>query len=238
MKKPAVIVVSAAVLLVLVFFLVRSFTSSRQLPTITLPTPAAQSSVGELPSGDLINITPETVKTTLATLSRIESYSRTYSVTTYWSSGESTDKLSVWQKGESLKMTLDHAGSIKNLLIIDRDLYVWYDNVGGSSKYTLYEDFDYSGTDRFTRLLTYEELFAADTQDIQDAGYVQLLGEPCIYVCYKGQNDYVNQINVSINSGLLVSAQIYDGEALIYSMESQTTELSAPQDEVFVPPKD
>ena len=239
MKKRAIIISAAAAVLIVVALLIKSFSDSRVPATIVLPTPASQSETvnGEI-GGNVIDVTPETACTTLATLSRMESYSRTYTVTTYWQGGEAEDTLSVWQKGSSIRMSLDHAGAVKNLLILGSDLYIWYDGGIGRSQSTYYKDFDYADTDRFARLLTYEELYSLETEAITDAGYVQQLGEPCIYVEYTGYNNYVNRIHVSVNSGLLVSAEIYDGEALIYSMQSKTTELSTPSDDIFVPPLD
>lgn len=236
MKKRALFIAAAAVVLIISVLMIKSYSSS-QPAAITLPKPNSQYGSGIESSGDSqIVVKPETVCLALSTLNRTESYSRAYTVTTYWDGGECRDSLNVWQKGSSLRMSLDHAGTVKNLLIVGRDLYIWYDGYSGAESFTFYKDFDYSETDRFARLLTYEELYSLDTSSITDAGYIQQQGEPCIYVEYEGTNSYVNHIYVSVNSGLLVTAEIFDGDTLIYSMQSQTTELSTPSDEVFLPP--
>ncbi len=236
MKKRALIIAAAAVVLIITVLLIKSYSSS-QPATITLPKPNSQSDPGIDSTGDsLLVVSPETVCLALSALNRMESYFRVYTVTTYWDGGECRDSLNVWQKGNSLRMSLDHAGTVKNLLIVGRDLYIWYDGYNGAESFTYYKDFDYAETDRFARLLTYEELYALDASAIAEAGYIQQQGEPCIFVKYEGANSYESRIYVSVNSGLLVTAEIFDGDTLIYSMQSQTTELSTPSDEIFLPP--
>lgn len=238
MKKRTYVIAAIAAALVIAALLLKFFYTDRRPEAITLPSPTSQSEPNSsADTSGQIDITTDTVCAVLSKLSRTDCYSRSFTVTTYWDGGESTDTLSVWEKENALRMTLEHAGSQKNLLINGRDMYVWYDNISGGSKSTYYKDFDYKDADRFTRLLTYEELLDMPPEAITDAGYSQNSGEPCIYVEYTGDNDYVNQLYISVNSGLLVSAQIFDGEELIYSMQSTTTELSTPSDEMFAPPE-
>lgn len=237
MKKRVFIILAAVVLLIVAALLIKSFSASKHAPTITLPTPAGQTRPSDISSESYITITPETVCTVLSdTLTRTEAFSRTYTVTTYWQGGESAEELSLRQNGDKLLMSLEHGGSVKNLLILGSDLYIWYDGAMGVSNLSYHKNFEPAEADRFARLLTYEELYSVDTSAISDAGFVELSGEPCIYAEYRGYNNYVNRIYVSVTSGLLVSAEIYDGESLIYSMRSGTTELSPPPDEVFTPP--
>jgi len=71
-------------------------------------------------------------------------------------------------------------------------------------------------------------------EDILDASYVNQSGTPCIYVEYKGGSyNYVNQLYISVSTGLLVSASSYDGDTLVSSLTSASTDLSTPSDSIF-----
>lgn len=74
----------------------------------------------------------------------------------------------------------------------------------------------------------------APQENILDAYYVEQASKPCIYVEYKsGTLNYVNQLYIAIDTGLLVSASKYDGGKLIYSMESRNRRVYNPSDSVF-----
>ena len=237
MKRNMLIAIISATLLLILAVVIKSYNKFNQFPTITLPAPAVSAPVGaDIGSADTLSVTPENVCTAVSTLSRTESYSRTYSVKSYWQGGKCEDSLSVWQRDDNLRMSISHAGSVKNLLILGNELYIWYNDATGVFSSTHYDSFDYTQTDKFARLITYEELFALESDAITDAGYSIELNEPCIFAEYIGDNNYVNRLYISVNSGLLVSAEIYEGETLIYEMESKTTELSTPSDDVFTPP--
>lgn len=235
MNKRIIYISIAALLVITITVLINTYGSTDDSHKITLPSPTAQSS-GNIGDDKInrIEVTPETVKSVLETLSRAESFSRTYSIKTYWDGGESESTLNLWRKGENIRLSISQNNTVRNILVLGNDLYIWY---GGSSvvfQSKLSESSVNKEIDKFSRLVTYEDIFETPVEDILNAGYLEQSGQACIFAEYKsGNSDYVNQIYVSIDSGLLVSLSRYDGEKLINSMASVSTELSTPSDDVF-----
>ena len=218
------------------FFIIGSSRTTHDTPAISLPSPVTDdNSSGDSSGENSAEVTPETVQAALKTLSRINAYSRTFSITTYWEDGSSTSSLQQWQKGENMRLSYEQGGSVKNLLLKDGSLSVWYEDSPQVITVPL-GDGGISQADRFSGLITYEELMRVPVEKIINADYQTRQGEPCIYVEYSTDEHYVNRICVSINSGLLIYAQIFENDTLIYQMELQSTELSTPADDVFAPP--
>jgi len=205
---------------------------------ITVPSPAVDSG-GDINDDGItrIEVTPETVRAVLGTLTRAESFSRSYAIKTLWTGGESQSDLSYWQKGDNIRLSITSGSSVRNILVRGEDLYVWYDGYSGFFKSKLSESDVSKEVDMFSGLLTYEELMDVPQEDILDAGYADQSGQPCIYAIYKsGELGYVSHIYISIDTGLLLSTEKYDGDTLIYSMSSVSTDLSTPSDSIFEVP--
>lgn len=235
MNRRVIYGVIAAIIIIILAVIVSIFGPASQTASITLPTPAAEGGALTGDASGLLVITPETVCSALSMLTRTESFSRTYSVKTYWDGGESEDSISVWQKGNHVRMSISRGGSIKNILILENELYLWYEGTSGVLKTTL-EDGDYTQVDRFARLISYEQLLYTDAEHITDAGYVDRLNEPCIFIEYTSSDNYVNRVYVSVDSGLLVASEKLENDKLVISMEAVSTELSTPSDDVFAVP--
>ncbi|PKM72108.1 MAG: hypothetical protein CVU91_10250 [Firmicutes bacterium HGW-Firmicutes-16] len=235
MRKSIIIGIMVAVILAAAAFLVISYTQKDNSHVVSLPSPAAESSGGFINDGvDRIEVNPKTVKTALGTLVRPESFSRSYTVKSVWDGGHSEETLNYWQSGENIRLSISKNKTVRNILVRGSDLYVWYDGSSGVFQSKLGESTVAEEVDRFSGLITYEYIMDIPQEDIIDAYYIAQSGQPCIYVEYKsGTLDYVNQLFVAIDTGLLVSASKYDGGKLIYSMESVSTELSTPSESVF-----
>ena len=235
MKKGVIIGIIVAILLAAAAFLIITYSQKDNSHVVSLPSPAAESSGGFLgDSVDRIEVTPETVKTVLGTLSRPESFTRSYTIKSVWSGGQSEEALSYWQSGKNVRLSITKNKTVRNILVRGSDLYVWYDGSSGIFKSKLSESAVSGEVDRFSRLITYEEIKDVPQENIRDAYYIDKAGQPCIYVEYKsGTLNYVNQLYIAIDTGLLVSASKYDGGKLIYSMDSFSPELSTPSESVF-----
>ena len=238
MKKRIIYGCVAVVIIVVIVFFVKTLSSPDDSHAINMPSPAVDSSGNTSDDGiNRVEVTPETVKAVLGTLSRAESFSRTYSIKTYWDGGESESNLSYWQKGSNIRMSISQNETIRNILVIDNDLYVWYDGSSGIFKSKLSESSVAREVDKFSGLVTYEDIMEVPQEDILNAGYDVHSGQSRIIVEYKsGELDYVNRLYISVDNGLLIAAEKYDGETLIYSMESDSPELSTPSDEIFAIP--
>lgn len=201
---------------------------------ISIPSPAttgddANSSIRRA------DVTKDTVQSVLKTLQRAESYSRVYKITTLWSGGESESTLSVWKNSSKIRISISRGGTVKNILIDGSNLSIWYDGSSNVFHSTLSDAAAASELDEFSRLVTYEDILGVPADDVLVGDYVEHAGQSCISAKYKS-NNYVNQIYVSIRSGLLVSAEIDDGDTPVYKMESVSTDLTAPAENFFTAP--
>ena len=216
-------IIIAAVIVAAVF---SSFALSflfRSSHTITLPdisstaSPApTQSRPGEEDGFLPVSVTPDTVQSVIRTLSRPESYQRSFTVSLFWSDGESAEtSVQVWQENGLTRVELTPPTGLVQYNLLDAEhLYRWY---SGSSSYAVLPCM--SDSDLAQRIPTYEDVLALPTRSIQDAGYITKEGVPCIYVAVAdgGQTaDYW----ISISSGLLAGAEIRTDGALTYSLSA------------------
>ncbi len=232
LKNRTVWIAAVAVVVIVVVIL--------SLPTktehnISIPTPAA---TGDDANSSIrrADVTKDTVQSALKTLKRAENYSRVYKVTTLWSGGQRESTLSVWKSGDKTRISISRGGTVKNFLISGTDLSIWYDGSNSVFHSTLSDTAAAPELDAFSRLITYEGILDVPADDVLIGDYVEHGGQNCVYAKYE-TNNYVNQIYVSVVSGLLVSAEIDDGDNKpVYKMESVSTELTAPAETLFSPP--
>lgn len=235
MKKRIIWGSFAAVVVVVIAFLIITYGPTDNSHVISMPSPAIDSGGASDDDGiSRVEVNPETVKAVLGTLVRSESFFRTYTIKTFWDGGESVSNLSYWQKGENIKLRISQNESVWNILVRGDELYTWYDGSDAVFNSKLAENSVSKETDRFSGLITYEEIMDIPQENILDAYYVDKSGQACIFVEYvSGELNYVNQLFVSIDTGLLVSSEKRDGEKLVCSMESVSPELSTPSDDIF-----
>lgn len=226
----AVMLLIGAVLLYLGLF--------QKEPTAAVILPDASSSIQEGDSEnnkgsqgeDTIEITPETVAYAIGDISRPEAYSRTLTVTRFWSGGQSKSTIDVYVSGESTKAIIDGE---KHILISGDELSIWYLDETDVFTGKASENDD----DEFQSIPTYEDILALSPDEISDAGYIPYNGENCIYVVYTcGTMQYTTTVHISVSTGLLTACSIHDGDSLIYSVISGRISTIAPNSENFVVP--
>lgn len=223
------IVLTAAVILYAIFGMGRGV----ETPPVELPDAApTETASSPEPSGhDVAELSPETVQSVIELLSRADSYSRTVTIEDFWDGGSSETKLSVWADNSMTRIRIELADGAKNILLRDAKLYIWYDNSTG-----LYESNVMSGSeaDEWLRSINYEELLGLPVENILSAGYEQYMGESCILVEYvSGELGYRSLVYISVSNGLLMGAETYDGETLIYRMSSTELSLASPDESMF-----
>lgn len=195
-------------------------------PPVVLPSEnpgqANSSSDDHTPSGDepyqRVAVTPETVQSVIATLERSNSFYRELTVETFWGDRSTVTQVSSWtDDGWTHSRLVLPSGAIRHDLVGKDTLYYWYD---GSSRY-LTAAADQNGADLSQHIPTYETVLAQDIDSISDAGY-DLRGDlPCIYVETEDQKlDLLTRFWVSVESGLLVSAEQEQEGQLVYRMTS------------------
>jgi len=227
---------AALLLLVPLFFFLLYFTDrDDETAQVILPPPVAPDGGADSNSGagehlTVARVTPETVLEVLRELKRADSYARELMVETIWADGSAAETLAVWASGSALRV---ESGG-RNLLLADGKLWLWYND----DDRVLYREQDARAqADRYQRMLTYEELLSGE-HDIEAADYVDLGGEPCIFVAYRdgGAFGYRNELYISVESGLLLSAETFDGDKCVYRMSSGPVDLSTPDEEILSPP--
>ena len=219
----------------LVFFLAPG--SAPDTPAVLLPTPAPTENVssgGGTPAAEVLAVTPATVQTVLATLDRIEAYSRTLRVQDFYSGGSRSRSITVYASPDALRLDISADGSPEeHLLLRDGRKWLWYADADG-----VYTGPASDGdADAYQTILTYEDVLAAPKKDILDAGYVEFGGVYCIFVRWRfGALGYESECYIDLASGLLLGERCYDGDVLIYSMDSDTPELGLPAEALFAAP--
>lgn len=242
-KRGAFFYILILLALLAVAALVYLLAPGRQQPTpaVLLPTPqpidaSAPTAPEQAAGGDLIAVTPATVQTVVKTLRRSDSYSRTLSVQDFWSGGRRSRTLRVWVRGDNLRISIaedDSAAAQENILIKGGEKWIWYSDSGSVYRGPLRA----GDADGFQTLLTYEALLNAPVEEILEAGYTVFAEKNCISVRWRsGELGYVSECFIDPATGLLMGERRYDGEILIYSMESTDPDLTTPDDSMFAEP--
>ena len=140
----------------------------------------------------------------------------------------------MWSQGDRLRLRISGEGEVQeDLLFSGGDVWIWY-----SDSSDIYRGAAGSGgADAWQTLLTYEDMLGAPASDILDAGYTVFSGTDCIYVRWRsGTLGYLSECYIDPVTGLLMGERCYDGEKLIYSMDSSVPDITTPDESVFVLP--
>lgn len=221
------------------------FMDDDETPVVSLPSPPGGGeslhTTDELGQGQytVAEVKPETVQAVVGrTLTRAENYSRSVTVERFWDGGSSTERIDCHVRGTDSHLVITGSGDEKHILILDGSLYIWYGaraysyTVGSAASAETG-----SAADEFTGILTYEELLALDTTQISAAGYTVYGGESCIWAEYRsGPLGYTSRVYISVATGLLMGAERYDGDTLIYRMSSDAPVIEIPDESWFTAP--
>ena len=219
------LLIAIAVIVVLVIAMFTSFGRSLFLlntPSVELPDSSRQpgdgSGQGGSPSSSqlqVVEVTPETVQNVVSTLFRAESYYRELTVETFWEGGSSSTPVQVWVDGGwSHSRQILPSGAVRHDLTDGETLYYWYE---GSQRYAT-APADGLSADLSQRLPTYETVLELDPESITDAGYELRGGMPCVWAQVLLEDGLRETCWVSVDSGLLVSAEMTREDRLVYRM--------------------
>ena len=190
---------------------------------ITLPpsTPPRDPSAGDgSDSGALtvVEITPETVQSAIASLSRPESYGRSVTLQYFWPGGGGTQELYTIVRGAWTRTDRSLSGGRTRISITNgEETYIWYGYDSGAPVYaapagTISADDEQS-------IPTYEDILSLPAGDILLADYRTLETLRCIYVeTAADPAGYSLRYWVAVDSGLLVQAEKLLGEDTVYRM--------------------
>ena len=140
---------------------------------------------------------------------------------TLWTGGSSSSTVQVWMDGNwSHCRRVLPSGVIRHDLVGGDTLYYWYE----SAQQYKTAPADELSSDLSQRIPTYETVLALDPDTITSAGYELRGGIPCIYVeVTQERPDRLERYWVSVDSGLLVSAELEQEGKLVYRMTAYSS---------------
>lgn len=204
-------------------------------PTITLPTAPVSAAPtpegGPTGGGERVEVTPATVRSVIAVMDRLDSYSR--SVTTTMAGTAATAR--VWVDGGWTRSDLDlPSGITVHTIVGDGTVWRWY---GPGGRVVSWPGDAASMDVEGQRIPTYEDVLALDGSDITAAGYEEKNGEACVYVeTAVPELDQRERYWVSAGTGLLVAAENETGGEVVWSMTAAAPEVPIPAADVFTLP--
>lgn len=230
------------VIILLSFFLLAAFVLAQQMlrkdSIIKLPQSATETDVGEDTPGtddsNVLSITPGTVQTAIATLSRPAAYHRTQTVEIFWTGGSSSSAAQIAVSGGTTRIdTTLSDGSICHILVVGSHCAVWYDDE--QTWITLRAD--HFSSDALQRMPTYETVLDLPVESIDRAEYCVKDDVYCIYVRTTEDADgYAASYWISVRSGLLFSAERTCNGELIYRFSASEPGAEAPTESLFLLP--
>lgn len=192
------------------------------------PSPPATQGPGQTFSQDgliLVEVTPDTVQEVVATLSRLDSYSRVITVEQFWADdtrengmASAVTQTRVWVDGGYTRADLTLASGRERTVIVGPDT-LWSWTWGEYACYT--GAADSLDADLAQYMPTYEAILDLEPEQIVGAGYERKEGVDCILTeAVSGPMGYTRKYWVSVESGLLMAAEAWEGERLIYRMSA------------------
>lgn len=201
-----------------IFF--NTYTPDVALPEVGETEPGSSGAPGQSDSDrqPLVSVTTQTVQSVIATLDRADSYYRELTVEQFWSGGSSSSVVQTWVDQDwSLVRQLLPNNAVRQDLVGPESAWYWYE---GSSEYLTAPAAEHTA-DLAQRIPTYETVLELDQSAIVSAGY-ELKGDiPCIYVQSLDEvSGSLKHFWVSVDSGLLVCAELYREDTLLYRMSA------------------
>lgn len=210
---------------------------SLSTPSVILPTLSTSSgeTQEQTSSSSLyrIEVTPKTVQSVITALQSESSYSREISTTLFWPNGSFTTEAQVfYDNGRTKVVKTLPSGDVRHDLIIDADkflleeenqtllpesaVYYWYDDGNTylsipSERYT---------ADLAQSIPTYQNVLNLGVESIHQANFQIKEGISCIYVeATPAPLFYTERYWISTETGLLVGAETYEGDKVIYRFD-------------------
>ncbi len=233
------LIITAAIL---VSFFSSPLSGTNKPPVITLPN-QGQSSVGidienyesNLDMLDKIIVSRDNVKLLVSAMARPEKYRLLASTTLYYSGGQLTTSAEQFVSGTRSKgIVYNSQGGIKQQTILTPEMvYIW-----SSTASSLYTALPGEVTrDDLVFIPTYEEIVSLEDDSIISAQYVTYNDVYCIFVEAVSEiSGYRNLYYISAEQGMLIGAQRFDGETLIYSLTVELSDFEEDEGTVFMLP--
>lgn len=236
MKKRDITRFGVMVAVVIVLAVLTSFAllfAGNRDRNITLPpvsTPAQPTEAPSFSDGafELVELTTDSVQNVIATLYRPLRYTRTVTVEQFWPDGrggmdsaQAHSQLWVDSEWTHTKLTLP-TGQVRHTIVWtpmyeERPGELWSWEEGQTLWY--HGASDAWDADLAQWCPTYEDVLKLDPASITAAGYELKNDAACIFVeVADGELDYLRRFWVSVEDGLLMAAETWEDDELVYQM--------------------
>ena len=228
-RKRTVLAVAIACVVVLALMYSFGLNLLSRAPEFELadPTETASASPGtgdpDGTGGVAVAVTPETVQSVIASLSKYRSYSRTLSLTYCWGEdGRSTLSARVWVHGSWVRTDLTRQSGVTECSITNGETrWIWYTGEQEAEGRVYSGAAQPASADLIQHIPSYEDVLAIPAGEITAAGYEQRDGQSCIYVeTAPDALGCVRRFWIAEDSGLLMTAQTEQDGSVVYEMVS------------------
>lgn len=174
----------------------------------------------------VVEVTPDTVQTAIATLSRPLEYRRTVTVEQLWTGGSGTYETAAAVSGGWTRTDRTLAGGrVRHAITDGETTYIWYDS---ETEFCMVPAGGISADNEQT-IPTYEEILELPAEAVALADFRTISGVSCIYVeTTEDPEGYVLRYWVSVETGLLTASErLLDGEP-VYRMAALSLDQDPP----------
>ena len=185
-----------------------------------------------------VTVTKDNVQNVIARLIRQPYYTRSVQIEIFYEGGSTPYTISTsFAYGATALKKSGGDGPSEHVVIAGDTLYIWYE--GDKTPYIRPVDSpedEKKSSDAYQMMTSYEDVLKLDKSSIADAGYMEYgdSGEYCIYVQYVTELlRYTAKCYISVDSGLLIHAEKYDGNTLVYKMTAADFNATEPDSSVF-----
>ena len=184
---------------------------------------------------EAVRVDGDNIKKIVAALRRPAQYHISANSTIYYTGGQSSKAAEVYfSDGVSRTIVYDGSGQQERSCIINGDnVYIW-EGVRGSV---------YSGSlgsfsaDDYAFIPTYEDILELDDGDIISADYLLYNEMYCLVAETRDRlSGYRGLYYISAESGLLIGAQRFDGDTLVYSLSCSVLDAPITEENIFTLP--
>ncbi len=185
-----------------------------------------------------ISLDKENFSYALETLEKPESYSGSYSVELFWLGGSEKYSVNAFVRGELIHVSSTGSSFTKDVILTGKNYYIWYSDgsalINGERGEVLRKE---EIEDAVLMSGSYKKLSELPSEDIIKAEYTAYGSEYCIHIsANEGELGYRHEYYISLDTGLLLLNEIYDGSEIVYRLALSGAKLSAPDDSCFLLP--
>lgn len=234
-KKVNILIILGAVCLVLALLGLLLFQHGREQDSHTIVLPDASTSqpaAPQTPDAGFAEVTRSNVQKIIQTLARPSAYRQALEITTYAGDFERRQTVETWRSGTLMRAQFVYGEEVKNILTDGQTLYIWYQ---GEPEPALYRLDGTVSPDDLIGIPTYETLLSLPVQRITEAEFTPLSADNATMCAYVScQQDGLRHLYwISLESGLLCSQSVLDGDDTVYTAVQTDLEVLADADEAF-----